>query len=498
MYQKKNRKKEIVRRVSVYALMIIALIGALTFLTYKMLGYTLNPNTNELQQTGLVQYDSYPSGAMIAIDNTELRRTKAKNTVLPGPHTFSMTLDEYEPWKKTLDVKSNTVTNLTYVRMIPKKRTTSSVKVFDGARAAYMASAGNFMIAIGQRDKVPFVVFGDLRDTDNEKFTEHTLQTDVLAGYSSLTEGHEFTIIKWDKDARYVLVKHAYRSENGAQAVQWLRLDRSEPEKVVDISAVTGLAIKQAHFVGTNGNELYALQDTGELRYVDLGGSTISAPLITHVESFKLYGTDRLAYVASDGVQKIAGIWKKDWKKPFVIGTFPKETTPVIGLSRYFNKDTVALGVGKKLTLYRGEISDDKTRQTAFLRATKEIVLDDDVRGMSFNNGGRFIVLQHKSVARSYDLERSVLSSAFTMGVSQEITWLDDFHLWNVTSTGSVMIQEFDGENAHRLLPAAAGAGCVALSSNQRYIYGITIHSGKNTLTLSKMNMTNGAVGWFN
>ena len=74
------------------------------------------------------------------------------------------------------------------------------------------------------------------------------------------------------------------------------------------------------------------------------------------MESFKLYGTDRLAYVAADSSKdkKIAGIWKKDWKKPFVIRTFTADESPIIRVSGYFNKDTVVLGADKRLTIYRG------------------------------------------------------------------------------------------------------------------------------------------------
>ena len=80
------------------------------------------------------------------------------------------------------------------------------------------------------------------------------------------------------------------------------------------------------------------------MRRVDLDSSTISSPILTGVESFKLYGDDRLSYLAVIDSKKVAGIWKRDWKEPFVIGTFATDFTPVIRTSRYFNKDTVVFG----------------------------------------------------------------------------------------------------------------------------------------------------------
>ena len=259
MTQEKTRTKELARRTFVYTLMVVTMISGLIFLMFNMLGYTFNSNTSQLQQTGLVQYTSYPSGAMVSVDGMEFRRTQAKHAVLPGIHTFSMKLDDYEPWQKTLEIKSNTVTNIDYVRMIPVKRTVSAVKTFDNIQAVYLSPAGNFVAGIGQKDKTPVATFGDIRDTNNEKFKEYVLSTEVLAGYAWSADGHSFMVNEWDKDARYLLVKHIYRGEDGAQDVQWLRLDRENPEKIVDITAITGFDIKQAHFVGTSGNELYVL-----------------------------------------------------------------------------------------------------------------------------------------------------------------------------------------------------------------------------------------------
>ncbi len=54
MYQKRIALKELARRTFVYTLMTLSLIILLTFLAFRMLGYTFDPNTRKkLQQTGL-------------------------------------------------------------------------------------------------------------------------------------------------------------------------------------------------------------------------------------------------------------------------------------------------------------------------------------------------------------------------------------------------------------------------------------------------------------
>ena len=497
MYRQEEHRKELIYRISIYALMILFSVTALIFLVFHMLGYTFNPDTRELQQTGLVQYNSYPSGSMVFVDGMQLRRAQTKNTVLPGKHTFSMELDGYESWRKTIDIKSNTVTNLNYARLIPSKRSTSEVQTLSNMQTAHLSPAGNFMMAFGHKDNAPVATLGDLRDTNKEKFTEHAINTSILAGYNVQSQYHSFEVVEWDRSTRFLLVKHTYQNESGTRTVQWLRFDRETPTDPVDITALTRFAITKAHFIGTTGAELYVLRDTGELHRLDLSAQAVYRPDIVDVQTFLLYGDDRIAYVATQSGKKIAGVWKKGWQKPLVINTFDNSATPIVRVSSYFHKDTVALAAGNVLTFYRGEISDDTEAQEKFLETKKTISLNYAASGLSFNNSGRFITVRGSAAAQSYDLERSSLSEEFRLGAGQEIRWLDDFYLWDVTSSGKLAIREFDGTNLHELLPANKTL-TAALSSNQRYVYSLT-QNDSGHLVLNKMNMTTGVSnGWFN
>jgi hypothetical protein len=75
-----------------------------------------------------------------------------------------------------------------------------------------------------------------------------------------------------------------------------------------------------------------------------------------------------------------------------VIGTFATDSTPVIRISRYFNKDTVVLTDGKNMTIYRGEISDSKDRQKEFLKTAKIIKTDNAITNITMDNAGRFVL----------------------------------------------------------------------------------------------------------
>lgn len=493
MYRKKNRTQEVARRTFVYSIMVLSMIGMLIILMFNMLGYTFNFETKELQQTGLVHYDSYPRGAMVAIDGTELRQTQAKSTVLPGRHTFTMKLNGYKPWQKTLDIKSDTVTLLNYTRLVPTSQKETDVKKLEGVQTAQLSPSGRYMLAVGYKNQAPFMTLGDLRNTDDEKFTEHLLNTEILGGYTNGGTNHAFVVHAWDSNERYMLVRHTYLKADGAAAEQWLRLDREDASKIVDVTKVVGFDIKQAGFIG-GGQELYLLQTSGEVRHVNLGNNNISSPIVSGVQTMQIYGSDRFAYIAAAPEKFTVGVWKKDWAKPFVVGEFAPKEAPVARVSRYFNKDTFVIGIGKKMLLYRGEISDDADKQKEFLNTAKTIQLAGDISDISVNISGRLVVVRSGKMAQSYDLERQVLSSQFDLGGEQKIHWVDDFILWSVGANGKLIMQEFDGMNTHEMLAVNKDLGA-ALSSNQRYMYGL-INDASGLITLHKTNMTTGNTGW--
>ena len=222
MQRNMNRKKELVRRIFTYFVMTMSIVIMLIFLMFNVLGYKFNVFTQEVQHNGLVQYASYPSGAMVSIDGADLRRTQAKSVVLPGIHYFAMSLKGYETWQKKVDIKPETVTNLNYARLVPKDRKTTQVKSFDkGLQHALIYSHGNFLAMITNDSHQPTLILGDLRDTNNEKFTEHKIDINILTGYDVSAENHTFSVSEWDQGGRYFIVKHEFSDTESKRHTQW-------------------------------------------------------------------------------------------------------------------------------------------------------------------------------------------------------------------------------------------------------------------------------------
>ncbi len=115
-------------------------------------------------------------------------------------------------------------------------------------------------------------------------------------------------------------------------------------------------------FAGTGAHTVYALRETGELRRVDLDGSTISSPILTGVESSKL-GDDRLSYLAVIDGKKSGGNLEARLERAVCDWHFAMILLGNSGFLAISIKIPVVLTDGKNMTIYRGEISDSKDHQ---------------------------------------------------------------------------------------------------------------------------------------
>ena len=170
MYHNNTSAKEIVRRTLVYTTMTLMVIGLIVVLLWHNFGYQFNSKDLKIEQNSLVQYDSFPRGAQVSIDGNAFNLTQTKGLIVPGQHQFTMKLNGYEPWQKTLDIKAGTVTHLVYARMIPEKKESTNLKEYPVLESAKFAPGGRFMAGVGVVNGTPKLFWGDVRSYNNPKF----------------------------------------------------------------------------------------------------------------------------------------------------------------------------------------------------------------------------------------------------------------------------------------------------------------------------------------
>ena len=94
MHKKRSSKFVIARRAALYTFMSTAVVVLVTVLVFIMLGYQFNRKDGRIEQGGLVQLGSRPSGAKISIDGNETSMTTSnKATLTRGKHTIEFSRD---------------------------------------------------------------------------------------------------------------------------------------------------------------------------------------------------------------------------------------------------------------------------------------------------------------------------------------------------------------------------------------------------------------------
>ncbi|OYX43393.1 hypothetical protein B7Y94_01640 [Candidatus Saccharibacteria bacterium 32-49-12] len=490
MYRKPSRNKELARRIFIYLLMTVVTISLVGVLMLRVLGYQFNFETQTVEQTGLMQYNSYPRGARVIVDGRNYERTQTKGTVLPGQRQFAMELAGYESWQKTLDILPGTVTWLNYIRLVPVEKNITEIEPIAGLSGALTSPDRRFMAGISSvAETGPALVVIDFRDSQRPAVNEYLLDQSQLGGFSedSLATSHKFSVTEWNRDSRTLIIKHNYTLPDGQARTDWLWVDRENPQSLVNLSSLLNLSLRDVQPLGSR--DAYILQSNGDLRHVEIPSGTLSRPLISQVTWFDVYQNDTIAYIGWRENERTAGVWKQGWAEPTVLASSLESSGQDIRIqvSRYFNKDTVALSIGSTITVYRGALPATDESLALFLQTGKSLTLNRPLDNLQISGNGRLVVAEDANGFISYDLERQFTSQGVKKYSDEKLRWIDSYYVWQIDDGGKLLMQEFDGVNSHQLMPAAKGYD-VLLTQDSRYIYSFSVDG--ETVTLQRLSMT--------
>ena len=124
MKRQLSKRRQPLVRTAVYSFMTLSVVVIVTMLVFVVLGYQFNERDGKIEQGGLLQFASIPTGANVTLDDNRWSpRTNTKSNVAVGSHSVSFDKDGYRTWKKTIYVKAGEIGWLSYARLIPSKIT---------------------------------------------------------------------------------------------------------------------------------------------------------------------------------------------------------------------------------------------------------------------------------------------------------------------------------------------------------------------------------------
>lgn len=479
MYKKPSKRVQRLQLFALYSIMSITVVTVVSILVLVVANYGFNRETGTLEQRGLVQFASIPSGATVTVDGALLSsRTSTKHSVEPGEHSFSMQRDGYEPWNLTTAIPEGSLTWLNYARLVPKNRTNQVVSTYDALTASSMAPDGKTILLQPDQTQPVF----RLVDISRDQPSGRDIALDP-ALFEAPTEGQtpHFSIGRWDEGGRYVILQYA-----SGEKTDFIVVDTRNPDRSVNISREFSLPMTQAVLSGRSGNILYIISE-GSLRKVDISGGTVSRTLVGGVEQFSLYDTNTITFIAKthseDVIHRVAGVYREGDETPTILRTTPENTSLSIATTTYYGSTYTAIAEGTKLTVYKGQYDNGIKGLTRINGRS----LPTTVTRVEFNSSGSYVLARSETSYTSFSLERQLFTAVDLSAPAADLFWLDAMHLGLVVD-GQLTMRDIDGTNKHTLTAVNANHRGV-MSQNGTYFYSIGNQPSGEGVQLQRFRM---------
>lgn len=478
MHRSTSKQRQLIRRTIVYALMVLSVASLVTILVLLMLGFRFNRDNNSLQQGGLVQFLSRPSGANITIGSAKLaNRTPNKITVNPGQYLTTMTREGYRPWSKTVDVQAGRVLWLNYAQLIPSELVTKSILPLGQASGLLQATNGKSLAYFEKQSPSVLKVVDISGDTPKS----NTIQLPETLVPARATASPTLRYSSKDSDNWLASVKVGNET-------QWLYIDPKSPTNSQNLSSTYDLAIKTAQFDPRSNTQVIVHTTDGDVRTIDVAKSSLSAVLAKKVLTFSLYDDNHLLYIyAKNGAERTLAyltLGEKVGRDLPMIGT---DAVQISGDEYFSNAYVSVVGKNKMVRIYRlaslPSSNSDSALSSNLLFSTS---LSEAPLYATVSGSGRFFVTQTKGGFTTYDIELDRYTiTKFGPSQLSELRWLDNYHVY-YPGKKSLNITEFDGSNPYQI--ERASGSVAVLTSNGKYMY--TISQGATGYNLQRTNMT--------
>jgi hypothetical protein len=458
-----------------YGFMTLATVVISAICILLVLGYRFDIKSNRLEQGSLVQFRSIPDGSVITLDGVKLGfTTPGKLEVSAGQHTVTYKKAKYLEWTKTITVDAGELRWLNYARLVPEKITTKPIVAANDVSEGLPTPDRKFLATVSAARPGEVAIY-DLRDLTKVTSKVYTIPATLI---TTPDQASTYQIVEWDSASRYLL----FARTTGA-TTEYLRLDRTtDSGSVVNLTKEFSLPFAQPHFSGTSGNVYYVLTGS-DLRRVDLGNKSISAPLVAGVESYQLYHENDIAFVAVRADKKIAGVYISS--KETIVRSYAPTDVVMVDLTEYFSDYYLAVSRAERV-----EIVKDPTQATASSTSAHYAVFDTAFvpTKLDFASSGRFLTALSGRAYQLYDLETDSKASVNMADSDRTMAsprWIDDYYLADVVD-GSVRIYEFDGANTHTITNAQPSLP-VFFSDNGNFLISFGLQDGKIVMQSSQM-----------
>lgn len=497
-----NSRRTIALHSFIYGIMTLAVIVSVTIALGWTMGFRVNLTSGQLSRVALMQFNSFPGGANVSINGATIgSQTATHLNVDAGRKDIIISKTGYRNWSTTVNATPSDVIWLSYARLVPNRVETRELKSFANFTDAQMlASPDKNHLALQLGNLNDFMMV-DVSNSTAPKFVDLKLDVNKLTAPAP-GQTDKFVVIEWDPGSRYLLVRHdIMNSDNSPASSEIIEVDTQNPSfnnsDVRNLSKDFNVNLTDPHFAGSTGNAFFALTGS-DVRKIDYGSNSLSAPLVSNVVNYHLYGNNIFAFttrtVAPAGqITRVAGVYNDG--KIVNVKTFADDQAIDAVFNNSEGTDYLAILHGDAGGTSRISIYTAPLNRTNNITNLKPIVVTLPFTSDAFANStsGRLLVVTNGKNVFTYDLETAEKYDFQLSAPSTQLVWLDDYHLVGISSNGGqpqLAMFDFNGQNRQTI---TTGYGAAALSSDNKYVYSLVnrkTSGGDNTVVLQSSAMT--------
>ncbi len=464
-----------------YGFMTLATLVISAICLLLILGYRFDIVDRTLEQGGLLQFRSTPSGADIVVDGKQQSvRTPGKLDVAAGKHAVAMKRTGYRDWSRTVSIKAGELRWLNYARLVPTKIVTTDAVKFDSGVDDALPTPDRRFVAVLSNAKHPIISVYDLRNPDSINAVNFTIPIEQLTLLPD--QESRFDIAEWDYGSRFLLITH-----NVGELVEYIRLDRaSETGTPRNLTKEFNLQFRDLHFSGTSGAILYGLTGT-DIRRVDVGGGSVSQPLVIGVESYRLYRENDIAFVAKRADKRVAGVYINN--KETLVRSVNTDQPLLVDISQYYSHYYLAISSPKSLIVVKDPVESTEASRKDHVEVP---LTSHGATWIDFGSSGRFVITGTTDAYSVYDLETDetyTVQAPLTIDPATAPRWLDDFYIVSTTSS-QVKLFEYDGNYAQTIVGALPHLPAF-LSDDGTFLYSFAQKDSKTVMQASRLILKN-------
>ncbi len=470
MDRQKKKKIRNARVIMTNIFMALSVVALVSILTLVAMGYSFDKN-GTVQQSGLAEIASRPSGATVEIDdNTQFERTKINKMLSSGKHSIKVTKSGYDTWQRDIQVDSGLLTNIDWIRLFPVQPEITEVAKYSDIRLLSFSSNRKSMFIV--EDKNTSAKFVDLQD--GEATAKKIKLATILDSTDDEVLSGTLSVLSWNADANRLVLgwTHISGQDDPSEVTHYYLVDLKNPEKSVDLTAQFNLTYSRILLANDSASKLWVVENQS-LRSIDVTNLTISGLIATNVELIT-NDKDVVAFVNTvDGVRAIR-VFKEGETDASVVAELSdeqKDATITLAMGTYWGDNWLSYTIDKNVQVLSGTYpSFDKSSKSSTLKSSTKFDMNFVPSYVSTNEDQRIIVFASGKQAVSIDLETNNHYNFETDADFDKINWLDEYLIWQKLDD-KIIVRDFDGHNRREIISSINNQFGVLITENNNWLY---------------------------